>query len=246
MQSYVSTRNPMNAPAPVESLVKALTDLASAEDSAEAFRRVDAICAAAGEAITPYRELVRALLCRAAEVERLRNAADRDALTGVGNRRGLEAVATRELARARRSGEPLSVLVLDLDGLKLINDEHGHEAGDRAIVELAETAGGQLRDSDYLARQGGDEFVILLPATGAAGARRVASRIRRAVSERAFPYGVLSTSIGSALWPSGGSFAEALREADEALYRDKRARKEASAWVAGGRASAARRKWQAA
>lgn len=218
----------MNAPA--ESIVKALTQLAQAEDSAEAFRELDALCASAGESIAPYRELVRALLSRAGEVERLRSVADRDALTGVGNRRGLDAAATREVARARRGDEQLAVLVLDLDGLKLINDEYGHEAGDRAIVELARAGSEQLRDSDYLARQGGDEFVVLLPGTDVAGARRVAARIRRSMAERNFPYGALGTSIGCAAWRAGSTFAEMLREADAALYRDKRSRKEANAW----------------
>lgn len=233
----------MNAPA--ESIVKALTQLAQAEDSGEAFRQLDALCATAGEGISPYRDLVRALLSRAGEVERLRSVADRDALTGVGNRRGLEAAATRELARARRGDEQLAVLVLDLDGLKAINDEYGHEAGDRAIVELATAGSEQLRDSDYLARQGGDEFVVLLPGTDAAGARRVASRIRRSMAERNFPYGVLGTSVGCAAWRPGSSFAELLREADAALYRDKRSRKEANAWGSGN-PSGTHRKPQAA
>ena len=231
---------------PEDSIVKALTQLAQAEDSTEAYRHLDALCATAGESIAPYRELVRALLSRAGEVELLRSVADRDALTGVGNRRGLEAAATRELARARRGDKLLAVLILDLDGLKAINDEHGHEAGDRAIVELAEAGSAQLRDSDYLARQGGDEFVILLPGTDVAGARRVASRIRRSIAERAFPYGVLGTSVGCAAWRPGSSFAEMLREADAALYRDKRSRKEANAWSADKAAKAARRKLHAA
>ncbi|MFT5357017.1 MAG: diguanylate cyclase (GGDEF)-like protein [Polyangiales bacterium] len=232
--------------APVDSIVQALTQLAQAEDSNAAFRELDSLCAAAGESISPYRELVRALLSRAGEVERLRNAADRDALTGVGNRRGLEAAAVRELARARRSGEPLAVLVLDLDGLKAINDEHGHEAGDRAIVELAQAGSEELRDTDYLARQGGDEFVILLPGTDVTGARRVASRIRRSIAERAFPYGVLGTSVGCAAWRPGASFPEMLREADAALYRDKRSRKETDAWDNTDAAEVARRKQHAA
>lgn len=234
----------MNAPA--TSVLKALTQLAHAEDSAEAFRQLDALCASAGDSITPYSELVRALLSRASEFERLRSVADRDALTGVGNRRGLDSAATRELARARRSGEPLAVLLLDLDGLKAVNDEHGHEAGDRAIVELAEACGEQLRDSDYLARQGGDEFAVLLPGTDIAGARRVASRIRRTVAERSFPFGRLGTSIGCAAWQTGASFAQMLREADAALYRDKRSRKEANAWNLAGAPKAPRPKPQAA
>ncbi|MFK7998824.1 MAG: GGDEF domain-containing protein [Polyangiales bacterium] len=232
--------------APQDSIIQALTQLAQAGDSEEAFRLVDALCVNAGESIAPYRELVRALLSRAGEVERLRSVADCDALTGVGNRRGLEAAATREVARARRGDEQLAVLILDLDGLKAINDEFGHEAGDRAIVELARAGSEELRDSDYLARQGGDEFVVLLPGTDVAGARRVASRIRRSMSERNFPYGVLGTSIGCAAWRPGSSFAEMLREADAALYRDKRARKEASAWDNAKSAKASQRKQHAA
>jgi diguanylate cyclase (GGDEF)-like protein len=104
-----------------------------------------------------------------------------DPLTGVHNRRFLEEVLTREIARCRRSHHPLSVLLLDLDGFKAYNDEHGHLAGDHVLAAVASDLRNAVRTTDVVARYGGDEFVVVLPNTPGEAARRVARELRRAV-----------------------------------------------------------------
>ncbi len=104
-----------------------------------------------------------------------------DPLTGVHNRRFLEEFLNREIARRRRSHHPLSVLLLDLDGFKAYNDEHGHLAGDRVLAAVASSLRNAVRTTDVVARYGGDEFVVVLPNTPGEAARRVARELRRAV-----------------------------------------------------------------
>jgi diguanylate cyclase (GGDEF)-like protein len=104
-----------------------------------------------------------------------------DPLTGVHNRRFLEEFLNREIARCRRSHHPLSVLLLDLDGFKAYNDEHGHLAGDRVLAAVASSLRKAVRATDVVARYGGDEFVVVLPNTLGEAARRVARELCRAV-----------------------------------------------------------------
>src|SRR3712207_4793497 len=107
----------------------------------------------------------------------LRLAAATDPLTGLLNRRAFGQRCARELARARRTGEPFAALLLDVDDFKQINDHHGHAAGDEALVELAAMLERDLREVDTVARIGGDEFAVLLPATGVADAEATAVRL---------------------------------------------------------------------
>ena len=104
-----------------------------------------------------------------------------DPLTGMQNRRGMDATLFHEVARARRSGTPLSVAMLDIDHFKQLNDSHGHHAGDRALVHLSEVVRSVLRDSDTTVRYGGEEFVMILPETDLNGARFVVDRLRLVV-----------------------------------------------------------------
>lgn len=145
-----------------------------------------------------------------------RTEARTDPLTGAYNRRFLEEFLNREMARSRRSRQPLSVLMLDLDGFKAFNDEHGHLAGDEVLVAVAKSLRSALRTSDVVARYGGDEFVVVLPNTPAEAARRVARELRRAVP----PPVQLSVGIGcmgDGLQSPGQLFATA----DAALMRTK-------------------------
>lgn len=112
---------------------------------------------------------------------RERTRASLDPLTGVFNRRYLEDVLVRELPRTRRRQQPLSILLLDLDGFKRYNDMYGHLAGDRLLVEVATSLAGAVRAGDVIARYGGDEFVIVLPNTPGETARRVARELMRVV-----------------------------------------------------------------
>ena len=154
-----------------------------------------------------------------------------DDLTGLYNSRYLNLVLRRESKRASRSGRPLSLLFLDLDGFKLVNDTHGHLAGSKALVEAAAIIRGSARETDVAARFGGDEFSVVLPDTGREGAVSVAERIRDRIGACQFlaSDGLsihLTASIGVATLPDAAASAEELlRAADEAMYRVKDAGK---------------------
>lgn len=160
--------------------------------------------------------------------EQARELADRDPLTGFFNHRFFHERLGEEILRSSRTGQPVSLLMLDLDRFKLVNDTLGHQMGDRVLTWVAENIRSSLRGSDVPARYGGDEFAILLPDTDPAGAHVVAKRILDAFHERAFqpeargavPIGV---SIGVATHPTDGLTATALiAAADSALYAAKR------------------------
>ena len=154
-----------------------------------------------------------------------------DDLTRLYNSRYLNLVLRRETKRASRSGRPLSLLFIDLDGFKSVNDTHGHLAGSKALVEAGAIIRGCARETDVVARFGGDEFSVILPDTGRDGAVSVASRIRDRVSAHAFLSSDdlsvhLTASIGVATLPDVAASAEELiRAADAAMYRVKAAGK---------------------
>jgi diguanylate cyclase (GGDEF)-like protein len=152
-------------------------------------------------------------------VRQIRVVAATDELTGLANRRTFDEHVRRELARASRTERPLALLALDLDGFKQVNDTQGHAAGDRLLVASSRAWERVLRDSELLARSGGDEFLVLLPETDAAGAAPVVDRLERATPE---PLGV---SIGVAVAAPGDSADQLLRRADRDLYRRKSQRR---------------------
>lgn len=155
-----------------------------------------------------------------------------DSLTGVFNRRHFDAEFAREYRRCARDGSPIALIMVDIDDFKLINDHLGHPAGDDCLIRVAAAlAGALLRPSDFVARYGGDEFVVCLPGTGLEGARRVADRIEDAVASlgitipanprRPHP---LTASIGVAAAdpkPADENCAELLCQADSLLYERK-------------------------
>ena len=150
-----------------------------------------------------------------------------DDLTRLYNSRYLNLVLRRETKRASRSGRPLSLLFLDLDGFKQVNDTYGHLSGSKALVEAAAVIRGCARETDVVARFGGDEFALILPETGRDGAVAVAERIAERL--RAFHFlagdGLsvnLTASIGVATLPNtAGSAEELVRAADKAMYQVK-------------------------
>jgi diguanylate cyclase (GGDEF)-like protein len=151
-----------------------------------------------------------------------------DDLTGTLNRRGFAIVADRAFGQATRYSRAVSLLVIDCDNLKQVNDAHGHKAGDSLLVTLVKSVEGQLRHTDVLARHGGDEFVVLLPETPAAGALDVAERIRTAVAADALVFnGKLvrtTVSIGAASYPQDGTTLDLLlAAADRNMYQAKQA-----------------------
>lgn len=148
--------------------------------------------------------------------------ASTDALTGLWNRARFSEVAADEIQRARRYDYPVSLLFLDLDEFKRINDCFGHSAGDRVLVDLAELLRGQLRDSDTLGRWGGEEFLVLAPHVGLDEAARLAEKLRQAVAAaNLYPEGGGSVSIGVATLAEGESLDALLHRADTALYSAK-------------------------
>ncbi|MGZ4650967.1 MAG: diguanylate cyclase, partial [Kineosporiaceae bacterium] len=162
------------------------------------------------------------------EHEETRRLSVTDALTGAGNFRHLSTTLAREVERATRFNRPLSVVMLDLDHFKAVNDSHGHAFGDAVLRELARRLQDCLREVDTVARYGGEEFTIVLPETGSEGAVAVAARIVQAVRSRPFTVGGagadVTVSAGVAAFPDHGRTAsEILRAADAALYVAKTA-----------------------
>jgi diguanylate cyclase (GGDEF)-like protein len=147
---------------------------------------------------------------------RLRNAAATDPLTGVANRRAWEAEAERHLARAARTEEPLTFVLLDLDNFKEVNDRLGHSAGDALLRDLADEWSSRLRKADLLGRYGGDEFVLCLPATDVVGTQEILERL-----QAGHPF---AWSAGVAAASREDTLASVLGRADEELYRQKRSR----------------------
>ncbi len=186
----------------------------------------DAIAAEVGELLGVIASLVR----RECAIEVLTAQARTDALTGLWNRRAFDELMDQGLSRAARASEAVALLVCDVDNFKSINDTLGHDAGDRALLAVADAIRSVTRPSDVAARMGGDEIAIFFAGCDADGARTAAARLRRAV-EQANPHashaltlsmGIADVSMLDAPGPDAGSRTTLLRLADEALYLAKR------------------------
>jgi len=146
-----------------------------------------------------------------------------DSLTRIPNRRGLDVRLAEEVVRAERYGIELSVLLLDVDHFKNVNDEHGHDAGDAALRQVAHLLQEACRGPDFVGRWGGEEFMMILPETGPAAAMDVASRVRVRVADETFDgVGNLTVSIGVASFESGATTDTLFRRVDRAMYAAKR------------------------
>jgi diguanylate cyclase (GGDEF)-like protein len=161
------------------------------------------------------------------EIEQLQGAlkeqAIRDSLTGCFNRRYLDETLERELSRSRREGYPLSLVILDLDFFKQINDTYGHQAGDQALIVLAETLRADIRQEDVLCRYGGEEFVILMPRMPLGRAVERAESWRQKIAQISVRFGnfnlAFTASAGVAAYPDHGKMPDELTHAaDTALY----------------------------
>ena len=149
-----------------------------------------------------------------------------DEFTGLYNMRGFYLIMDRAFAQAVRYLRPISVLMIDSDDLKAVNDEHGHDAGNELLRLIATGIKSQLRSTDVLARYGGDEFVVMLPDTGVTGTRDVAERIRDSIARRPLELRdksvPITVSIGLASYPDDGHGMDIIMQrADEAMYRAK-------------------------
>jgi diguanylate cyclase (GGDEF)-like protein/PAS domain S-box-containing protein len=159
----------------------------------------------------------------------LKELAVRDPLTGLYNHRYFEEALAQEWRRFQRTGEPFTVLVMDVDAFKAINDRYGHDAGDRALRQVGATLSTSLRETDLIARTGGDEFVALLPRTDKDHRRAVLEKVGNALKglRLAAPEGPVSFSISMGYatipgFPPVTSAAELVRVADQRMYEAKR------------------------
>jgi diguanylate cyclase (GGDEF)-like protein len=160
---------------------------------------------------------------------RTRRLSETDGLTGVINHRHFVELLRQEVERSRRSGRPLSLVMIDIDDFKSINDTHGHPAGDAVLRHVAQVLAGLLRRTDVVARYGGEEFVAMLPEAGPEPAASTAETMRAEVERRACTSDTLERtlavriSLGVASLPDdAGSVAELIAAADRGLYRAKR------------------------
>lgn len=164
------------------------------------------------------------------QADQLAELSETDPLTALLNARGFTTRLRNELKRAKRSRESISLLFLDLDGLKDINDRHGHRAGSAALRQVAGVIRSELRASDAAARWGGDEFVVVAPSTANEAALALAERIRRRISEQIAPWSgrqSMTVSIGVAtingsLSGTPSDSVALMRAADNAVYEAKR------------------------
>ena len=156
-------------------------------------------------------------------LERLRTMAATDGLTGVANRRTFETTLAKELSRASRRGDALSLAMIDIDHFKRLNDTHGHQTGDAVLRRVAQTLAAACRDFDTAARYGGEEFAMILPGASADQAAAIGERLRAAIAgDPAQP--AVTVSIGMASFPGAAAGAgELIAAADQALYASKRA-----------------------
>lgn len=175
------------------------------------------------EALFIFRPMVNRVSTYAS---RLQKEANYDALSGLLNRRAFNTIAQRFFMASRRYNAPLSVIMLDIDFFKRINDAYGHDVGDRAIQWIANTLSESMRESDCIARIGGEEFIVLLPNTEMDGAIQTAEKIRRAISSGKFEVRdkevPITVSLGVSVASNDDSNIEAvIKRADTALYNSK-------------------------
>jgi diguanylate cyclase (GGDEF)-like protein len=185
-------------------------------------RNVGAVVAAVDYLLNISGDLVSPTIVEHDALEVLEHRSVTDPLTGLFNRYHFDATMTREIARCRRYGAPLSLLLIDVDRLKLVNDRWGHHAGDQALTRVAVAIQQSLRGTDIAARLGGDEFAIILPDTDAVAGLIVATRIRRNLVESASR--MVTVSGGLAELPRHAmelSAAQLMLVADHALYAAK-------------------------
>jgi diguanylate cyclase (GGDEF)-like protein len=148
--------------------------------------------------------------------------ANTDPLTGLHNRLKFDQELANEMARSDRYASPVSLILLDVDNFKKINDTHGHPVGDKVLIHLSRVVSGMIRDSDVFARWGGEEFVILAPGSDEQMAYQAAEKLRTAIGLAVFDeVGIVTCSFGVAQYADGDTMKSLIARADDALYRAK-------------------------
>ena len=189
------------------------TNLTLAEQYDQQLRRLEKLARISDRYQNSLRELSQAL----------KEASLRDPLTGLGNRRFLMERLHEETERANRKSGAYALAILDVDHFKTINDRFGHEAGDKALSEIAKAIEAALRDYDLCGRWGGEEFLVVMPETGLDAANQVAERVRQGVHAVTLDYVScpVSVSLGLTTYRPGEDFSETLNRADAALLQAK-------------------------
>lgn len=186
------------------------------------FSTEDAFGSNAVRVAEAFAQHIAVIVRQAEHVSALERSAITDSLTGLGNRAGFQRRFRAELARAERYRHPLSVVLIDLDNFKAVNDRHGHATGDAALVGVADVLRREQRSSDCGFRWGGDEFVMLLPEIGSEEGRRAALRFATLIGDLTFEGTRLSASVGVATFPDDGHDEDALMQrADGLMYSEK-------------------------
>ncbi len=209
------------APRPSESTGLGATSRCDAARVIAVLEELTGVMSASDRKVEALLGQVQALISRTVELEQL---AATDPLTGLRNRRGLEEEITREEARARRFGTPMAVVLLDVVGLKAVNDRHGHGAGDTVLQTVARALSSAARASDVPARLGGDEFAVLLLGADERGAAMFLERVRSSALAVTSPDGTVipvKLRAGAATFLEAGSLAAALALADQRMIQDK-------------------------
>lgn len=204
--------------------------------------RPDAFCDFDLSSLEAVADVATIAIQNALHFERIRQLAYRDGLTGIFNRRYFELRVLEELERSRRYNSALSILLVDVDGFKALNDQLGHMPGDDALRQLATLLLQQVRRADVVCRYGGDEFAILLPQTSGENALLAAEKLRNVIADLELS-GIsrpLSVSIGVATFPENGATRDDLvKAADNALYRAKQSGRNCVAMASKGMARSA-------
>ncbi|PSL36375.1 sigma-B regulation protein RsbU (phosphoserine phosphatase) [Planomicrobium soli] len=188
-------------------------------------RQAEKIHQESAEAYKKLQDLMKEVEGKKQELEelnaQLQGMTETDSLTGLKNRRYLDEQLLQLTGESSETGEPLTLLVVDIDHFKQVNDTYGHPVGDSVLQELAGKLQNETRDQDIVARMGGEEFVIVLPATDSDGALKMAERIRENIEHGEWKHVNITVSIGVAVYESGDNPAGLFSKADEALYRSK-------------------------
>lgn len=167
-------------------------------------------------------QLLEPLAKNVLEHEKIRCLASKDSLTGLGNRAAFNDVLARQFSLSRRTGATFGLLMIDMDKFKAINDQFGHQEGDKVLVAMAQAIGASLRDTDFAFRFGGDEFCCIIEDADTVALRRIGQRIRRTMLDHAIlSRHQMRCSIGSSLYTSGDEAASLFERADRQLYQDK-------------------------
>jgi diguanylate cyclase len=189
--------------------------------------KADLIHGSVGDAQRELEETRQTLQRMSSELSETRQALLEDALTGAQNRRGMDAILAREVARAKRTNGRLVVAMLDIDHFKQVNDTHGHEAGDRLLAHVSMIAKSVLRETDSLVRYGGEEFLLILPEADLKGAEFVIDRLRIVIGRSPLVYNqkkiVVTFSGGLAQLKEDENGHNLVLRADRALYDAKHA-----------------------